>query len=139
MRLARRVLDRRLEGPLQSVGRAWAMSGEHGFGEGSAGRCGKSPARLGEWQSPGEKSPRLYSCAVPSRQLVNALHDGKPLDYEALERWTRIGYERGTRFRKASGEPRQNACAGERRESREAFSPRVKSALHSFFHNLRLG
>lgn len=27
-------------------------------------------------------------------------HDGKPMDFEALERWTRTGYERGTRFRK---------------------------------------
>jgi hypothetical protein len=26
-------------------------------------------------------------------------HDGKPLDFEALERWTRTGYERGMRFR----------------------------------------
>ena len=27
-------------------------------------------------------------------------HDGKPMDYDELERWTRTGYERGTRFRK---------------------------------------
>ncbi|HEY6685842.1 MAG TPA: hypothetical protein VI094_06475 [Propionibacteriaceae bacterium] len=27
-------------------------------------------------------------------------HDGKPLDFEALERWTRVGFKRGTRFRK---------------------------------------
>jgi hypothetical protein len=27
-------------------------------------------------------------------------HDGKPLDYQELERWTRVGFERGTRFRK---------------------------------------
>jgi hypothetical protein len=27
-------------------------------------------------------------------------HDGKPLDFEALERWSRVGFERGTRFRK---------------------------------------
>jgi hypothetical protein len=26
--------------------------------------------------------------------------DGKPLDYDELERWTRVGYERGMRFRK---------------------------------------
>jgi hypothetical protein len=26
--------------------------------------------------------------------------EGKPLDFEALERWTRVGFERGTRFRK---------------------------------------
>jgi hypothetical protein len=27
-------------------------------------------------------------------------HDGKPLDFNELERWTRVGYERGIRFRK---------------------------------------
>ena len=27
-------------------------------------------------------------------------HDGKPLDMKELERWTRIGFERGIRFRK---------------------------------------
>jgi hypothetical protein len=27
-------------------------------------------------------------------------HECKPLDFEALERWTRVGFERGTRFRK---------------------------------------
>ena len=27
-------------------------------------------------------------------------HEGKPLDFEALERWTRVGCERGVRFRK---------------------------------------
>jgi hypothetical protein len=27
-------------------------------------------------------------------------HDGTPLDFEALERWTRVGFERGMRSRK---------------------------------------
>jgi hypothetical protein len=27
-------------------------------------------------------------------------HDGKLLDFEELERWTRVGYERGMRWRK---------------------------------------
>jgi hypothetical protein len=27
-------------------------------------------------------------------------HDGKPFDFGELERWTRVGYERGIRFRK---------------------------------------
>ena len=27
-------------------------------------------------------------------------HDGKPIDYDELERWRRVGFERGTRFRK---------------------------------------
>jgi hypothetical protein len=26
-------------------------------------------------------------------------HDGKPLDHDALERWTRVGFERGMRSR----------------------------------------
>jgi hypothetical protein len=27
-------------------------------------------------------------------------HDSKPFDFDDLERWTRVGYERGMRFRK---------------------------------------
>jgi hypothetical protein len=27
-------------------------------------------------------------------------HDGKSLDYDELERWTRVGWERGMRSRK---------------------------------------
>jgi hypothetical protein len=27
-------------------------------------------------------------------------HDGKPWDFEELEHWTRVGFERGIRFRK---------------------------------------
>jgi hypothetical protein len=26
-------------------------------------------------------------------------HDGKPFDFDELERWTRVGFERGNRFR----------------------------------------
>jgi hypothetical protein len=48
-----------------------------------------------------------YSCPfVGTTELVTAGmlimaagHDGKPLDYEALERWTRVGFERGMRQR----------------------------------------
>jgi hypothetical protein len=32
--------------------------------------------------------------------IMAAGHDGKPMDYDELERWTRTGYERGMRFRK---------------------------------------
>ena len=32
--------------------------------------------------------------------IMAAGHDGRPLDYDELERWTRVGFERGTRFRK---------------------------------------
>jgi hypothetical protein len=34
---------------------------------------------------------------------------GLPFDYDELERWTRVGYERGMQSRKASGEI---ACEG---------------------------
>ena len=27
-------------------------------------------------------------------------HDGKPMDYDELERWARVGFERGMKFRK---------------------------------------
>jgi hypothetical protein len=38
---------------------------------------------------------------VAARMLIMAGgHDGKPLDCDALERWTRVGYERGMRSRK---------------------------------------
>jgi hypothetical protein len=30
--------------------------------------------------------------------IMAAGQDGKMLDYDALERWTRVGYERGMRF-----------------------------------------
>ena len=32
--------------------------------------------------------------------IMAAGHDGKPMDFEALERWTRLGFERGMRSRK---------------------------------------
>jgi hypothetical protein len=31
--------------------------------------------------------------------IMAAGHDGKPLDYKELERWTRVGYERGMKWR----------------------------------------
>jgi hypothetical protein len=35
--------------------------------------------------------------------IMAAGHDGKPMDYEEWERWTRVGYEPGTRFRGQNG------------------------------------
>ena len=32
--------------------------------------------------------------------IMAAGHEGKPFDFEELERWTRVGFERGMRFRK---------------------------------------
>jgi hypothetical protein len=38
---------------------------------------------------------------VAAGMLIMAVgRDGKPLDYGELERWTRVGYERGMRSRK---------------------------------------
>jgi hypothetical protein len=38
-------------------------------------------------------------------------YDGKPLDYTELERWRRIGFERGMRSARASGDQRVRQCA----------------------------
>jgi hypothetical protein len=38
-----------------------------------------------------------YELIAAGMLIMAAGHDGKPLDYEELERWTRVGYERGMR------------------------------------------
>ena len=41
--------------------------------------------------------------------MLIAAGDGRglPMDYDELQRWTRVGYERGTRSRKGEREPAQ--------------------------------
>jgi hypothetical protein len=41
-----------------------------------------------------------YELVEAGMLIMAAGHDGKPLDYGELERWTRVRFERGTRFRK---------------------------------------
>jgi hypothetical protein len=41
-----------------------------------------------------------YELVAAGMLIMAAGHDGKPLDYSELERWTRVGYERGMRWRK---------------------------------------
>jgi hypothetical protein len=41
-----------------------------------------------------------YELVAAGRLIMAGGHDGKPLDYDELERWTRVGYERGMRSRK---------------------------------------
>jgi hypothetical protein len=41
-----------------------------------------------------------YELVAAGMLIMAGGHDGKPLDYDALERWTRVGYERGMRSRK---------------------------------------
>jgi hypothetical protein len=41
-----------------------------------------------------------YELVAAGLLIMAGGHDGKPLDFEELERWTRVGFERGTRFRK---------------------------------------
>jgi hypothetical protein len=41
-----------------------------------------------------------YELVAAGMLIMAAGHDGKPLDYKELERWTRVGYERGMRSRK---------------------------------------
>ena len=41
-----------------------------------------------------------YELVAAGMLIMAGGHEGKPLDFEALERWARVGFERGTRFRK---------------------------------------
>jgi hypothetical protein len=41
-----------------------------------------------------------YELVAAGMLIMAAGHDGKPLDYNALERWTRVGYERGMTSRR---------------------------------------
>jgi hypothetical protein len=34
--------------------------------------------------------------------IMGGGHDAKPMDCDAVERWARVGYERGMRFRKSA-------------------------------------
>jgi hypothetical protein len=36
----------------------------------------------------------------PGMLIMAAAYEGKPLDYDELERWSRVGYERGTAMRR---------------------------------------
>jgi hypothetical protein len=40
-----------------------------------------------------------YELVAAGMLIMAGGHEGKPLDYGELERWTRIGYERGMRSR----------------------------------------
>ena len=40
-----------------------------------------------------------YELIAAGMLIMAAGHDGKPLDYKELERWTRVGYERGVKWR----------------------------------------
>jgi hypothetical protein len=41
-----------------------------------------------------------YDLVAAGMLIMVAGHEGKPLDYDELQRWTRVGYERGMRSRK---------------------------------------
>ena len=41
-----------------------------------------------------------FALVAAGMLIMASGHDGKPMDHDELERWTRIGYERGMRFRK---------------------------------------
>jgi hypothetical protein len=41
-----------------------------------------------------------YELVAAGMLIMAAGHDGKPFDYDELERWTRVGHERGMRSRK---------------------------------------
>jgi hypothetical protein len=41
-----------------------------------------------------------YELVAAGMLIMAGGHDGKPFDFNELERWTRVGFERGMRFRK---------------------------------------
>jgi hypothetical protein len=41
-----------------------------------------------------------YELAAAGMMIMAGGHDGTPFDFNELERWTRVGYERGMRSRK---------------------------------------
>lgn len=41
-----------------------------------------------------------YELVAAGMLIMAGGHDGKQFDFNELERWTRVGYERGIRFRK---------------------------------------
>ena len=41
-----------------------------------------------------------YELVAAGMLIMAGGHDGKSFDFNELERWTRLGYERGMRFRK---------------------------------------
>jgi hypothetical protein len=41
-----------------------------------------------------------YELVAAGMLIMAGGHDGQPLDFDALERWTRVGYERGMSSRK---------------------------------------
>ena len=41
-----------------------------------------------------------YELVAAGMLIMAGGHEGKPLDFDALERWTRVGYERGMRSRR---------------------------------------
>jgi hypothetical protein len=60
---------------------------------------------LGRGEQMRELAGHLIRCLlgrllVAGMSIMASGHDGRPLDYTELERWTRIGYERGMRSRK---------------------------------------
>jgi len=41
-----------------------------------------------------------YELVAAGMLIMAGGHEGRPLDFNALERWTRVGYERGMRSRR---------------------------------------
>jgi hypothetical protein len=59
----------------------------------------RRPVFPGAWYAWPSTRPG-YELVAAGMWIMAGGYDGQPLDYEKLERWTRVGFERGTRFRK---------------------------------------
>ena len=54
---------------------------------------------VGSWYAWPSTRPG-YELVATGMLIMASGHDGQPMDYDELEHWTRVGFERGTRFRK---------------------------------------
>jgi len=54
---------------------------------------------VGSWYAWPSTRPG-YELVAAGMLIMATGHEGRPLDYDELERWTRTGFERGMRFRK---------------------------------------
>jgi hypothetical protein len=66
--------------------------------------CGPPPAHatrfVGGWPS----THAGYELVAAGLLIMAAGHEGKPMDYDAFERWTRVRFERGMTMRRENDE-----------------------------------
>jgi hypothetical protein len=63
-----------------------------------------------------------YELVAAGMLIMAGGRDGKPFDFGELKRWTRVGFERGMRFRKGSGDRRVGLAPAQGKERPHAIA-----------------